>query len=187
MTFAVGGGSTDKFIGHKVNTGRITPGIINQAIGGSYTRKSFFICGPPQFMKSMAETLREKGVYDDNIMTEAFGQGLNSQSVSGRDLPSSIYKIGAIGFVLASLTVMVGDLAANMPVFSASQPTTRVNPLGSSNRRQDDLDELINGGSTQNNNSTSSSPSTSNSSNQTTSTTPTPKCTTTQSGVTTCV
>ena len=190
MSFAVGSGSVDRFTGSKVHIGRITPDIINQVVRGSYINRKFFICGPSQFMQVMTKSLRDKGVYDDDIMTEDFGQGKNPQSVGRRNLPSNIYKIGAVGLVLASLTVMIGDLVANLPVFSASQPTTKVNPLGSSSQRQDDLDELIKSGPNQNNTSTNTNANASNTSNQTTTTTnPTtaPKCTTTQSGVTTCV
>lgn len=174
---------------YMINVGRIDSKIIDSAAKSLYKGKSYFICGPPQFMKAMTETLLQKGVDEDDIMTETFSQGLGVKAGDGPNLPSSVYKIGAIGMVLASFTVMVGDLIANMPVFSASQPTTQTDSANSSNSRQDDLDGLINGSSEDNSNTgtTTTKNTTTTSSNSTKATTSTPKCTTTQSGVTTCV
>jgi len=215
-TFAISDGPTDKLIGQNVNSGRITPEIMDQTVGNSYDNKTFFICGPTPFMQAMTKLLLDKGVAAEKIMTEAFGQGTGRQTGAIRSWPLNIYALGAIGVATASFVVMAADLINTLPSTASLGSTNVANPSNSTNSRQDDLDELVNGlpglsddapitNGVKNNkvvaptNTGTSTPTSmpTYTSTPTYSPTPTPApapapkpapvCTTTQSGVTTCI
>lgn len=144
-TFMVGDGSSDKFAGFDVKSGRITPDVMDQVVEKKYDKKVFFICGPPNFMNSMTEILRNKGVADVNIMTEAFSQGSKRQTGQIFSWPTNVYALGAVGLAVTIFAVMVGDLIKTLPAASSLGSSNVANPLGNANSRQTDLDELVNG------------------------------------------
>jgi ferredoxin-NADP reductase len=191
IVFSISKGPIDRFSGYIVKSGRINPEIIEQAVNGSYRNKTFFICGPTAFMNAVTDILFDKGVSEDKIMIEAFGQGSNFQKSNVRNWPFNVYVLGAIGVVLASFLIMIGDLLKTVPLSASSTPNS-VNSSSTTNSRQDELNNLINSSdddngnsnqTTTNNNSTMTTPAATTQTNSTS----TPKCTTTQSGVTTCV
>jgi hypothetical protein len=209
-TFVVSEGSTDKLESVNTENGRITPEVIHKVVGESYQNKTFFICGPPNFMKAMVDILISKGVSADRIITEAFGQGAVHNAGKISSWPNKIYALGAVGIAVASLVVMISDLIKNISASQYSTPTNLVDSTTTTNSRQDELDDLVNKlprltnespvsaaakAASQPTNATPASPS---ASTTTTAPAPTPspviptpapvpKCTTTQSGVTTCV
>jgi hypothetical protein len=210
----------DKLVGQSVTSGRITPEVLETALTSGYGDTTFYICGPPPFMKGMVSTLQSKGAPQNHIMTEAFAQGPHHQTGQVRSWPNNIYIFSAIAVVLSSFVVMVGDLFKTLPpsaLIGTSNVTTKA---VLTNSRQADLDALVNalpvssGGAPESDSvkaailasgpsakvttpvqkTTTSAPT--NTPNKSASTTPTPtpapapapkKCTTTQSGVTTCV
>ena len=205
ITYAISDGPIDKFSNFNASSGRITPEIIWQTINGEYFKKSFFICGPPSFMKAMTKILLDKGVPASNIRTETFSQGANRQTGKLRSWPNNIYALGAIGVVLASLVITVKDLLNTLPTAAYSTSSSLVDSTYSTNSRQTELDKLVNGLPSVNNpapatdaangtgqpssskSSTTTNPVTVTKPTPVTTTTPsTPKCTTTQSGNTTC-
>lgn len=211
VIYVIGEGPTDKFIGQKVVKGRITPEIIDTVSSGDYGNKSFFICGPPPFMKGMSNVLQGKGVSSNRIMTEAFGQGSHRQTGKIRSWPFNIYILSAVSVGLVSFVVMIGDLIKTLPsspLLGSSSTTPLTSPV---NTRQTDLDSLVRAlpdladSSSATQAATKALQQTSNTSKSQPQTTtpaptpkptpttpapapkPTPKCTTTQSGVTTCI
>jgi ferredoxin-NADP reductase len=142
--FVIGDGPTDKFAHQYVAQGRITPELLDTTTGGQYTKKTFFICGPPPFMKGMIGILRSKGVPKANIITEAFSQGPNRQTGKIRSWPFNMYVLSAVGLGLSSFVVMVSDLLRALPpsTFLSSNSTIRSTTL--TNKRQQDLDALVN-------------------------------------------
>ena len=182
-TFVVSRGSTDKFNGHSVQNGRFTSQMIDSFVNNSYGDKTYFICGSSGFMDSMISALKNKGVDDDKIITEAFGQGAKRKSRKFFSWPTGIYLLALAGFSLANFIIMVGDLIKSIPASPTPQSSDAQNQSNSTNNRQDELDNLING-------STATNSATNNTNVQTPATTttkPAPVCTTTQSGVTTCI
>jgi ferredoxin-NADP reductase len=175
IIFTISNGPMDRFNDQNVKAGRITNDIIEGAVKGTYRDKTFFVCGPASFMNAVTNILFEKGVSEDKVMTEAFGQGSGRKIVKTHSWPRKVYTFGAVGVVLATTAVMASDLFTNFPVYSLFNSSNQENQ-NSTNSRQDDLDNLIN-------NSTTTTPTTTTQTNSTS----TPKCTTTQSGVTTCV
>lgn len=186
IVFVISRGPTDKLKAKNVEVGRVTTEMIDHIIKGVYDEKTFFICGPTLFMHAMTKILQEQGVDDNRIMTEAFSQGPNRQTGKIRSWPSNVYVLGAAGVALGSLVVMASDIIATLPSSTASVSPVSTSCLTTSptivnNTRQDELDEM-------DENSTSPV--------ATKTTLPncapsnvgatTPKCTTTQSGITTC-
>lgn len=186
VVFVISKGPIDKLAGLNVISGRIIPEIINQYTNNSYTNKKFFICGPPSFMNAMVQTLQTKGIADNKIITEAFSQGSHRQTSKINSWPFNIYALGAVGAVFASFTVMVSDLMATLPTLASPTPasTCTTAPTISTNKRERELgesDELdYNFPNTDSSTVVKCTP-------LTTAGTTTPKCTTTQSGVTTCI
>lgn len=200
--YIIGKGPTDKFINQKVATGRITPEIIDRTAQGAYNKKTFYVCGPPPFMKSMVKILQDKKVPEGKIMTEAFSQGPNRQTGKIRSWPFNIYVLSALGVALGSFIVMVSDLLKTSPPSSISSSSNAFSSSSLTNSRQTNLDKLVNSlpdvintapatdaatKALQQSNTNTSAPTTSSGSNSAPASAPAPKCTTTQSGVTTCM
>jgi len=184
IIFAISGGPINKLSNQKVITGRITPDVIQQSVGGLYNDKTFFICGPTSFMNAMTGILYEKGVSEDKVMTEAFGKGVGRKKGNVLFWSRKVYILGAIGVVLTIATVMISDLFANLPVSSLFNSSNQ-NDTDTTNRRQDELDGLINNSSSNQSTPASSTQTTTSAPSSTTKSTPV--CTTSQSGITTCV
>lgn len=182
--FVISDGPNDKLADLGAKSGRITPEIINQTVGSSYLNKKFFICGPPAFMDAMSKTLHKKGVNSSNIFTEAFSQGPAEQTGKLRSWPNNIYVLGAAGVVLASLAITVKDILNTLPASSFSSSSSLMDSTYSINSRQNELDNLVNGLSGDDGGAPASTTSTTPANTPTPA--PAPKCTTTQSGVTTC-
>ena len=143
-TFVISSGPTDKLTSQNVESGRITPEIIQHVANGEYSSKRFFICGPPVFMNAMTKILRGKDVPADYIMTEAFSQGSNRQTGKLLSWPNNIYALGAVGVVLASLVITVKDLLDTLPKSAYSTSSSLVDSKYSTNSRQAELDKLVN-------------------------------------------
>jgi len=201
LNFVVSEGPIDNLTGCSARSGRITPEVIEQINGESYTGKKFFICGPSAFMGAMAKSLKENGVSADSIVTEAFNGGPNGQPGNIHSWPFNVYLFGAAGVVMASFAVLLSDLLASLPASSLIGTSSMVDSSNSTNSRQNELDKLVNALPTISPTApvtdaatTTSTPSINNVTTNTpviskpvVTPAPAPKCTTTQSGVTTCV
>ncbi|MEI7683342.1 MAG: hypothetical protein WCJ24_03545, partial [Candidatus Saccharibacteria bacterium] len=145
VVFVISQGPTDKFANHIVKTGRISPEILDEVAIGTYANKTFFVCGPPSFMKAMTNLAKDKGAASSRIITEAFSQGPNRQTGKIRSWPYNIYVLGIIGVVLSSFIVMVSDLLKTLPPSAFIGSSSVINATNLTNKRQTDLDQLVNG------------------------------------------
>lgn len=208
--FIIGDGPTGSLHGQKIAKGRITPEIVKDVLP-SFANKTFFVCGPPPFMKAVIKQLEGMGIPKSVIMTEAFSQGPNRQTGKMKSWPFNVYVLGALGVVLGSFAVMVSDLLKTLPPSSIFGDSGTIRKETLTNSRQTDLDALVNKlPELPNNNpptnavskalaATQKTPSQTTNTQQssgtpsnTSTTTPTtktrqPVCTTSQSGVTTCI
>ena len=99
VVFTISTGPLSRFAGHRAVQGRVTPELLGNMLGGYYREKTFFICGPPPFMKSMTEELHRRHVTSSRIMTEVFSQSLPNEEVwIGQ--PSQIYALTALSMLL---------------------------------------------------------------------------------------
>lgn len=143
LAFVVDSGGTDLIpYQHRIFTGRISPEVFDEVTGGDYNEPSFFICGPPPFMKGTASMLSGRGVSADRIITEAFSQGPHKQTGRSRGWPFNIYMMGAVGSLVASVVVMSNDMMKSIPPSLLPESLTN-DQLASSGRAQD-LDALVN-------------------------------------------
>ncbi|MCX6728502.1 MAG: FAD-dependent oxidoreductase [Candidatus Saccharibacteria bacterium] len=187
IIFAISNGPTNRLIHQRVYSGRITSETINTAVNNRYDGKTFFICGPSAFMDAMSNILYGKGVLEEKVMTETFGQKSARKKSGVQNWPRNVYILGALGIVIATASVMASDLLTNLPVFSLFNSANQED-LNSTNSRQDELDDQINNYSSGQSTSTSSpSPTTTTTTTTAAPTKSAPVCTTSQSGVTTCV
>lgn len=203
VTYAVGNGPVDNIRFGKVVAGRVGPALLESTLG---TSRTVFICGPPPFMNGMIRTLTERGIPHDRIITEAFNQGSSRQTGKVASWPQNMYALGALGVGLGSLAIMVSEIVKSLPNVPFSDGNVLSTPLSASGQRDKDLDTLVNGlkddlgrpssPSANTAASTAAQPTTSTSTTSQTQTpvvstpapvTVQPKCTTSQSGVTTCV
>ncbi|MCA9325568.1 hypothetical protein KDA23_05930 [Candidatus Saccharibacteria bacterium] len=142
----VSDGPIDKIKHNRVFQGRITPEVLEKAVGAIYgdVETQFYICGPPPFMNAMLAMLLAHGVAKSRIMTEAFSQGPNRQTGKIRDWPFSMYALGALGLSAGSMAVMVSDLGKLVPAKNSLQTAPNLQSVGQSNNRQSDLVALVN-------------------------------------------
>jgi ferredoxin-NADP reductase len=143
VAFVVASGDTNLIPSeHQVFTGRISPEVLHEVTGGDFREPSFFICGPPPFMKGTSVILASNGVSKDRIITEAFSQGSHKQTGRSRGWPFNIYVMGAVGALASSVVVMSTDMAKSLPPMLL--PTTLTNDQTAFNGRAQDLDTLVN-------------------------------------------
>ncbi len=143
ITFVVGNGPIDRLPAGHVKTGHITAEVLDEATSKNYKDRRFFICGPPVFMKAMAGLVTKQGASRTNILTEAFTQSSPRQTSVLRSWPANVYALGAIGILLGSAVVTVGDLLTALPQTSTLRPTKN-SPYLLTNARQQQLDQLVN-------------------------------------------
>lgn len=204
VTYVVGDGPTDTITSGHVVTGRISPVLLKEKLAG--TSKTIFICGPPPLMNAMVTALSDEGVPHDRIITEAFNQGSHRQSGRVASWPQNMYTLGAVGVGLGAFAILVSEIVASLPNTPLTDEEAMAVPVGTSGQRDADLDALVNTlktdlsrpdspstkaaikAATASNTppATVSQPQTSNTPTQTPSVVQ-PKCTTSQSGVTTCL
>ncbi len=144
VIFVISDGDTSKLAGAKVVLGRISPEIIDDVSSNNNEKINYFLCGPPPFMKGMSKVLKDKGVSNDRIMTEAFSQGPNKQTGKIRSWPFNIYVLGALGVVIGSSVVMLSDLLKTLPPSSVLGSANKNKLTSPTNSRQTDLDKLVN-------------------------------------------
>lgn len=143
--FVVGEGPTSQLPGH-VFQGRISPELIRMVCPGTLDETTFFICGPPPFMKSAVQIVRDQGALEPKIITEAFSQSHGRQTSKARGWPFNIYVMGTLGTAAASVALLTNDLLKSItPTLLPTKLSVKQNGQAGLSSRQDDLDRLING------------------------------------------
>ncbi len=207
--YIIGDGPTNKFADYDVETGRINPEIMDRIVNKIYTDKTFFVCGPPPFMKAVTKLVSEKGAPKTSIVTEAFSQGPNRQTGKILGWPYNIYAVGALGVLILSATVMASDLLKTLPP-STSLESNSTKPSLLTSDQPFELDKIVNDLPSKASNAPpthavkqalkaaeqaaaapqattpTSTPAQTSSPAPEPTAAPAPKCTTTQSGVSTC-
>lgn len=143
-TFVIGNGAVDRLNNVSTVQGRLTPEVMNSLLGGVYADRTFYTCGSSPYMSAMVKSLRSKGVSKNQIMTEAFAQGVQMQTGKIRSWPYNVYALSAAGLILGSLAVTISDMLKTLPPQSLIGSTNLAPTLLSSNSRQRDLDSLVN-------------------------------------------
>lgn len=203
VTYAVSKGPVDAITAGQAVSGRVNADLLRSKLSGG--SKTVFICGPPPFMNGMVKLLTDLGVPRQQIITEAFNQGPHRQTGKVASWPQNMYTLGALGVGIGSLAIMVSEIVKSLPNVPLTDEQSPSTPLSSSSQREKDLDTLVNSLTQDLNRPDSPTVATASTTSQPTSSTspqstpapvvatpaptpaPAPKCTTSQSGVTTCV
>ena len=144
VKFILSDGNNGQIASQFVESGRITPELLDNATKHDYTNNTFYICGPPGFMAGMTQSLLAKNVSNSQIITEAFNQVAKDKSEPTRGWPSNVYIASAIGLAMVSLAVMMVDLAKTLPPQDLIEEINGVEKSSTTNLRQKDLNELVN-------------------------------------------
>lgn len=142
--YVIADGPIDKLQGKSVSKGRISNELLVERTENSFSSYEFFICGPPPFMKGMTKLLVANNTPQNNIVTEAFGQGSHRQTGKIKSWPFNMYVLGTAGLVLGTFTVLVADVMKTMPVSSLLANDEQVNNDQTISKRQADLDAMVN-------------------------------------------
>ena len=116
ITFVIDSGPTDK-IKHPFHSknGRIDEKILLDVPVERLSSTSYFICGPPPFMKAVVKTLRTHRIADHRIVTEAFSQGPHRQTGRSRAWPANIYALSAVGLAVSTVLILTKDMLKSIP------------------------------------------------------------------------
>lgn len=187
VTYVVAEGSIEKMKNSPVIIGRVDTSNVSQ-LKLDYRKQTFFICGPPAYMKAMNGLLLQHGVSSRRILTEAFSQGSHKQTGKLRSWPFNMYALTGLALVVGGFYVVASDLFQTLPKLKeqASANTSSLNSSGASSKNVTSVDPQIDTSLNQNpivqNQTGSTSTNATQTPNQTTTTTPTvsPTPTTTQ-------
>jgi ferredoxin-NADP reductase len=117
-------GSVEQLNGLEVVSGRVDENVFNKLSNDQFAKDSFFMCGPPGFMKVMRLALKSRGVDDYRIITEAFSQGSKNQSEKLLSWPANMYALTALSLVVVMTVIMVRDILASLPKSVNSSSST---------------------------------------------------------------
>lgn len=143
IVYVVGNGPIDKLAGYTCETGFVNDQTFER-YAANYVEATYFVCGPPPFMRGILKTLRTKGVPRNKLITEAFSQGPNRQTGRVASWPQNIYVMGGVGLALTTLTVMVTDVIKSLPQTPFVSGENALELVSDPNQREEDLDGMVN-------------------------------------------
>lgn len=180
VSFVVSGGPVEKLDPSKTLVGMVDKENLEK-LKLNYRSQTFFICGPPAYMKAISSLLRAHKVPRRRILTEAFSQGSHKQTGKLRSWPFNMYALSGAALLISGFYIVATDLYKTIPALetkptasgSTSTSTTtqgsinELRPTVSTNINQD---PIVKNQTSTGSNSTTQSP--------TTTTTPSPTTTT---------
>lgn len=107
--------------------GRVSADKLDMIVGNEYTNKSFYICGPSQFMAAMKTNLKSRSVDESKIITEEF-----SAKTVGKSPQRAVNAYTAIVSLALFLFVILADVAAYSSKTQATQLFNSVSPTTNS-------------------------------------------------------
>ncbi|MFA6098080.1 MAG: FAD-dependent oxidoreductase [Patescibacteria group bacterium] len=108
--------------------GRISRDLIAEKLEGDYLNRTYFICGPPPFMKSMKEILGSLGVPSFELKSERFGVGSSAFIERGTPVPKYIFAAwGVTAMILLGVVIRVESLRRANAQTANTVPSTQVN------------------------------------------------------------
>jgi ferredoxin-NADP reductase len=131
VTFITETGESDIFGSNKHETGRLDKNMLTR-LGLNFRTQTFFVCGPPAYMKAVINNLRNMGVSDDHILSEAFSQGSHRQTGKLKIWPFSMYAIGGSALITIGFYIVAADLYKTLPKLQSSQSVAQPNTSVSS-------------------------------------------------------
>ena len=81
--------------------GEIEKQLVDQIVSQNRSNTDYYLCGPASFMNSISSELLRCGVYEDNIIIEAFGQRNLVSAQERFSINKKIYAASALGLVFS--------------------------------------------------------------------------------------
>lgn len=144
LIFVCGDGPSDQLAPFPVFTGRVSADVLKMADPSA--QSTYFLCGPPPFMKAVTGLLTQRGIAKSDILSEAFSQGSMRQTSRRWSWPVNMYAMGAVGTITASMGVLATDILKTLPASLMPEilSSTSSPAAGQTSQRQQDLDALVN-------------------------------------------
>ncbi|MBP6045122.1 FAD-dependent oxidoreductase [Candidatus Woesebacteria bacterium] len=114
VTYIIGSGPVDKLGAQRTMTGVLDANML-AALGLNYSKQTYFSCGPPPYMNAVTNLLREHGVLENRILTEAFSQGSHRQTGKLVSWPFNMYALSGLALVSVGFYIVASDLYATLP------------------------------------------------------------------------
>ncbi len=114
VTYIIGAGDTEKLKDDKVITGQLNTENISQ-LGLNANKQTYFVCGPPAYMKAVFGLLKSQGIPKSAILSEAFSQGSHRQTGKLKSWPFNIYALTGLSFLIGSFFIVALDLYKTIP------------------------------------------------------------------------
>lgn len=126
ITYVIGSGDVSRLHNETVIMGKIDINSVTQ-LGLRYAEQTFFICGPPPYMKALSKMLKHNGVESSRIMSEAFSQGSHRQTGKLRSWPFNMYALTGLSLLAGAFFITASDLYKTLPKLQAKQTFTNNN------------------------------------------------------------
>ncbi len=123
VTYIIGAGDSEKLKGSKVIAGQLNTENISQ-LGLKTNVQTYFVCGPPAYMKAVFGLLKKQGVPKNAIMSEAFSQGSHRQTGKLKSWPFNIYALTGLSFIIGSFFIVALDLYRTIPKLESKNTET---------------------------------------------------------------
>jgi len=123
VAFFITTGELDKLKGTRVFSGRIEEDFLDKITNKKYDLFTHFICGPMGFIGAMQSILIRNNVPPEQLITEAFGQGVVTEKSHKQPSHETRLVYGLVGALLIVMTVFITglDLVRAVPKISALQ------------------------------------------------------------------
>ena len=123
VTYVIGSGPSDN-LGSQRKMSGVLDSTMMAALGLRYSRQTYFACGPPAYMKAVTNLLRENGVSEDRILTEAFSQGPHRQTGKLVSWPFNMYALSGLALLSIGFYIVASDLYATLPKLKVDSTTS---------------------------------------------------------------
>lgn len=108
--------------------GWITADLLSALLGGTVWGRSYFLCGPPSFMKAMTANLQSLGLPARDIRTERFGVGSTALIEQGTPIPKYVFAAwGAAAAIMLGAIVRIEQNRRAIIIPAKSSVTSETN------------------------------------------------------------
>lgn len=143
VIYLVSDGPVSKLGGAQVKSGRLEADDILPPAGKDIKDTTFYICGPPAYMKAAVATIQSLGVDKERIVTEAFSQGTGGGTRAPHGWQLNLYALSTLGFTAAALAFLTQDVVKTLPGILLPEHASATAGSRAATARDQDLDNLI--------------------------------------------
>lgn len=123
VSYVIGDGPSTRLIGANVIHGQLNDSNISR-LKLNFRSQTFFVCGPPPYMKAVFKLLKESGAPTNKVISEAFSQSSSHQTGKLKSWPFNIYALSGLALLATGFIVVSSDLNKTLPKLEASSTPT---------------------------------------------------------------